>query len=198
MNDTPVAPPRRGRPTKITEEDIVRTALAAGIDRFTLSDVARTLGVTVQSVYRRFPARRDLLERCIDTALASVPARTDLTPVPETWQDLTHACADGWWGLCLRYPGFSTVVTRYDGTLGRFLDPAFGSYLERFLELGWTHPQALFSASQMISAAARVDHFLSQAEPRDDAALEEATRHMRRATGFIVTGLERHRPDWTL
>lgn len=198
VTDAPAPPRRPGRTPPVTGEDIVRTALGLGIDRFTLSDVARTLGITVQSVYRRFPARRDLLEHCIDTVLAGVPDRAALDPVPETWQDLTHACADQWWALCLRHPGFSTVVTRYDGPLERFLDVAFASYLEHFLVLGWTKPQALFSASQVVSAAARVDHFLSQDESRSPAAVAAATRHVRDATGFIVTGLGNHRPDRAL
>lgn len=52
-----VTPPtrRRGRPAKFSAEDVIRSALAAGIGSFTQSDVALELGVTVQSVYRRFP-----------------------------------------------------------------------------------------------------------------------------------------------
>lgn len=189
---------RRGRPAKFSAEDVIRSALAAGIGSFTQSDVALELGVTVQSVYRRFPTRKLLLEACIDRALESVPSADSLDPAPGTWEEIIHACADQWWALCLRYPGFATVVTSYDGTLERFLDPAFNSYTSGLIDLGWSRPQVRFAMSQIESAAARVAHYLSQAVPQDEDALEDASRQMRQATDFIVKGLSLSRPEWLL
>lgn len=209
----------RGRPEKFSTDDVIRTALGIGIDRFTLSGVAKQLNVTVQSVYRRFPTRHDLLEACIDTSLESViplpvpvpdldpdpdpdlDLDPDLDPDPrpeQTWQDVTRAYADQWWALCLNYPGFSTVVSGYGGPLTRFLDGAFDSYLARLIELEWTRPQALFMVSQLIAAIARVDHFLAQAPVRDDQAVSESYRQVRICTEFIITGAQSVRPDWSL
>ncbi|HAF72388.1 MAG TPA: TetR/AcrR family transcriptional regulator [Corynebacterium variabile] len=195
-----VTPPtrRRGRPAKFSAEDVIRSALAAGIGSFTQSDVALELGVTVQSVYRRFPTRKLLLEACIDRALESVPPADSLDPAPGTWEEIIGTCADQWWALCLRYPGFTTVVTNYDGTLERFLDPAFNSYTGGLIDLGWSRPQVRFAMSQIESAAARVAHYLSQAVPQDEDALEDASRQMRQATDFIVKGLSLSRPEWLL
>lgn len=189
---------RRGRPAKFSAEDVIRTALSAGIGSFTQSDVALELGVTAQSVYRRFPTRKLLLEACIDRTLESVPPADSLDPVPETWEEIIQACSDQWWGLCLRYPGFATVVTGYDGTLERFLEPAFNSYTDKLIGLGWSQPQVRFAMSQMESAAAGAAHYLSQAVPQDEAALDEASRQMRQATDFIVRGLSLSRPEWLL
>lgn len=195
---SPAPTRRRGRPAKFTREDVIHAALDAGIDTFTQSEVALALGVTVQSVYRRFPTRRLLLEACIDTTLTSVPPVDSLDPVPATWEEVIHACADQWWALCRRFPGFTTVVTAYEGPLERFLDPAFTPYLNKLADLGWSPGQARFAMSQVESAAARVHHFLSQAVPLDEEALDKASRQMRLATSFIVKGLELSRPEWLL
>lgn len=189
---------RRGRPSKFSAEDVIRSALAAGIGSFTQSDVALELGVTVQSVYRRFPTRKLLLEACIDRALESVPPADSLDPAPGTWEEIIGTFADQWWALCLRYPGFATVVTSYDGTLERFLEPAFDTYTDGLVALGWSQPEVRFAMSQIESAAARVAHYLSQAVPQDEDALEDASRQMRQATDFIVKGLSLSRPEWLL
>ncbi|AGP31709.1 TetR/AcrR family transcriptional regulator [Corynebacterium terpenotabidum] len=194
--------PRRGRPAKISADDVVATAISLGIGTFRLSEVARTLNVTVQSVYRRYPTRSTLLEECIDVALRTVPPISLLDPVPDTWENILRASSRQWWALCRRFPGWCTVITDYDGPLERFLDAGFGSYLESLLALGWTQPQARFSAALMVSTAARIDHFVSQGTPPGETPATEtlaiAERQMEEATEFIIAGLTVDRPDWTL
>jgi len=64
---------RVGRPPKYSAEDAVLAALRLGIADFTMSDVARALGVTTPALYRRFPGRADLTDACFRHILSDAP-----------------------------------------------------------------------------------------------------------------------------
>ena len=60
--------PKLGRKPAFDAADVVAAAIAEGIDKFTLSAVARRLGVVTGAIYRTFPSRDDLVIACLDAA----------------------------------------------------------------------------------------------------------------------------------
>lgn len=89
-----------GRKPQFSVDNVVRITLEQGLDRFSVSSVAREPGVTTAAVYRRFPSHRAMLEECVDRILSEIPPLTEET----RWQDAIIRAADEWWQLCLRYP----------------------------------------------------------------------------------------------
>ena len=80
-------PARLGRPTGprpgFSRDDVVDAALEIGIAEFTLTAVAKHLGVAVSGLYRTISSREDLLAACleriaaeVDVPAAGLPMRT--------------------------------------------------------------------------------------------------------------------------
>ncbi|MFT0848052.1 helix-turn-helix domain-containing protein [Actinomycetaceae bacterium L2_0104] len=106
---SPSGGPKLGRKPVFTAQDVVAAAVAEGVDRFTLSAVARRLGVVTAAIYRIFPSRDDLVIACLDSAAASIAL-----PEPGMhWRDSLRLWADECWRLCEEFPGLSRLVFAY-------------------------------------------------------------------------------------
>lgn len=66
-------PGRRGRPPRITREDVVRAAFDLGIERLTMRSVAERLGVGVSSIYYHVEGIDELVDCVADELLRSLP-----------------------------------------------------------------------------------------------------------------------------
>jgi len=65
MTDTQAADtlgPRRGRPPKVTRDQIVDTAVRLGLDSFTMVGLAEELGVSPATLYSHVAGRREVIE----------------------------------------------------------------------------------------------------------------------------------------
>ena len=96
---------RLGRPTGprpgFSRDDVVDAALEIGIAEFTLTAVAKHLGVAVSGLYRTIASREDLLAACLERIAAEVE-----TPgAGRRWPDAVRAHAEAIWAMLERYPG---------------------------------------------------------------------------------------------
>ena len=103
-------PARLGRPTGprpgFSRDDVVDAALEIGIAEFTLTAVAKHLGVAVSGLYRTISSREDLLAACLERIAAEVE-----TPgAGRRWPDAVRAHAEAIWAMLERYPGLAGVI----------------------------------------------------------------------------------------
>ena len=101
---------RLGRPTGprpgFSRGDVVDAALEIGIAEFTLTAVAKQLGVAVSGLYRTITSREDLLAACLERIAAQIKV-----PRPgKRWPDTVRAHAEAVWEMLERYPGLADVI----------------------------------------------------------------------------------------
>lgn len=191
MTETP--PPRHmpGRRPRFSADDVVDTAVRLGLDSFSVTAVARELGVTPAAVYRRYPSHQALLEAAVSRVLSTVPPLTVTDDGGPGWQETLTLAADAWWDLCLRHPGLPRVVSAHPEPLTRFIAGPFRSYTLQLRTFGFTAEHSCFAASLLISALDQVFRVPEDAGPgltRDDLR--------RRAVDIIVTGIAGGRREW--
>ncbi|MCK7638106.1 TetR/AcrR family transcriptional regulator [Corynebacterium pygosceleis] len=87
-------------------------AISQGIDRFTLTGVAKTLGVAAPSLYRVVNSRDDLLMHCF----LRVTGELNLPDPEATWQDQLREYTDALWNLCGTYPGIAHSLLTFPGS----------------------------------------------------------------------------------
>lgn len=213
----PGTPPRSvGRPPKFTAADAVRAAVRLGIADFTMSEVARELGVSSPALYRFFPGRANLQDACFRHIMAETPVpATDPT---SSWREILSETAECSWYLLTRYPGLDRVFNSYPGLL-REVWPGNVFLHERLAPLGYSLAQATFAAIHIaaltVAATTRLQRrtveftrpadstppprrFLTSGEEIADlGALTGASyRHWRQCIDLFLDRLETLDPDW--
>ncbi|WP_291477934.1 TetR/AcrR family transcriptional regulator [Corynebacterium sp.] len=130
---------RRGRPPRISREDVVTAALGIGVAEVTYSAVAREIGVTPPALYRFFPTRESLVVACVRHAFADIPS-----PAADTsWRDAVERYAFDIWEVFVRHPGLHEAYS--DVPLPpQQLSPAFAAMLRHIEAKGYTANQARF------------------------------------------------------
>ena len=103
---------RRGRPPRISRDDIVDAACKLGIENLTMAAVAERLGVTHQSLYGWVQDRDELIDLVSDRLIR----RLEIVPPadPADWRDSLRSYANGLRRLADEMPGFAAAG------LGRF------------------------------------------------------------------------------
>ncbi len=97
---------RTGPKPGFAYEDVVTAALEIGIRDFTLTGVAKRLGVGTPALYRTIESRDDLLRGCLKRLV-----REYESPIPDVgWRDLLRHQADRMWELLDRYPGLAETL----------------------------------------------------------------------------------------
>ncbi|MFZ2560923.1 MAG: helix-turn-helix domain-containing protein [Corynebacterium variabile] len=207
---------RVGRPPKYSAEDAVLAALRLGIADFTMSDVARALGVTTPALYRRFPGRADLTDACFRHILADAP----VAPADPSlsWREILEHTAEQYWRLFSLYPGLDRVIDSYPGLL-REVWPGNEYLHQRLAPLGYSLPQVTFAAVHIAAlttaATARLRRRTTEFTRPADAAppprsfrasgteitdleeLTEASHHQwRRCIDLFLDRLDALDPDW--
>lgn len=92
-------------------DDVARAALAVGIDRFTLAQVASELGVATSSLYRVTASRDEAVEAALDLSLRDLQWPDKNLP----WQVQLRAIVEMVWELCDRYPGYASALYGFPG-----------------------------------------------------------------------------------
>ena len=104
------SPARLGRPTGprpgFSRDDVVDAALELGIADFTLTAVAKRMGVAASGLYRTISSREDLLAACLERIAAEV----DVPAAGRRWPDAVRAHAEAIWVMLERYPGLAGVI----------------------------------------------------------------------------------------
>lgn len=137
--DTDMTPPGPGRKTgpkpKFTTADVVDAALGIGIDRFTMANVAKKVGVGAPSLYRLFDSRDDLVGACLEEIAHSNPWKPTTQRDVITWPDLLRKWSKYCWDLCEKYPGFALTLFTYPFPQVHFFK-VFPHILEDFKNAG--------------------------------------------------------------
>jgi AcrR family transcriptional regulator len=112
----PVQGAPRGRPPRVSAQDIVEAAIGIGLSRVTLSEVAKRLGVTVPALYRHVRNRDEIVKlAAIQLALKRAPSGSEAASGAH-WADVVRGCAHGMMELFVAEPQLICEVM--NGTLG--------------------------------------------------------------------------------
>lgn len=129
-----------GRKPAFTEADVIRAAMAEGIDRFTLAAVADRIGVVTTAIYRLFGSRDDIVVACLDTIAATIRL-----PEPDAdWRDTLLRWAEECWRVCEENPGLPRVVYTYPPSFTRIAH-ILDTYAKSLAPHGITPGQASFA-----------------------------------------------------
>jgi AcrR family transcriptional regulator len=115
---------RRGRPPRISRDDIVDAACELGIENLTMAAVAERLGVTHQSLYGWVQDRDELIDLVSDRLIRRLEIKPPADPAD--WRDSLRSYANGLRRLAEEMPGFAAAG------LGRF------RVTERYVEVNDT------------------------------------------------------------
>src|SRR5882757_7461595 len=111
----PTQASRAGRPPRVDAKSIVDAAIAIGLSRVTIKEVAERLGVTAPALYRHVRNRDEIVKlAAIELALNRTQASGN--GVGHHWSDLVKGCAHGMVELFVAEPQLICEVM--NGTLG--------------------------------------------------------------------------------
>lgn len=110
---------RRGRPPRISRDDIVEAAFELGIENLTMTAVAERLGVTHQSLYGWVQDRDELIDLVSDRLIRQL----EIVPPsdPTGWRDSLRSYANGLRRLAEEMPGFAAAGLRRFRTTDGFV-----------------------------------------------------------------------------
>jgi len=134
----PHKPAGPGRPARITRRMVAEAALAVGLDRVTLAEVGRHLGVDHSSLYRHTSGRADMLQAAADIAIASLDWEKDT----EDWRLYLESAADAIWSLFDRHPGLANALRQLE-TMPASGGRAFCRACRRLETFGFTAEQGV-------------------------------------------------------
>jgi transcriptional regulator, TetR family len=101
---------RLGKPTGprpgFTRDDVVEAALGLGIAEFTLTAVAKRMGVAVSGLYRTISSREDLLAACLER----IAAQVEIPSPRASWPDTVRVHAEAIWAMLEGHPGLAGVI----------------------------------------------------------------------------------------
>jgi AcrR family transcriptional regulator len=100
---------RRGRPAKITNQQILDAAFAIGLPDLTLRAVAKAMGVSVAALYHYFKDRDELAEFVADAIIGDFPLPPDGTG---DWFQWAHTTAYSQRALFETFPGLAQVAVQ--------------------------------------------------------------------------------------
>jgi AcrR family transcriptional regulator len=100
----------RGRPARISREQIVAAAVEVGIDDLRMADVARALDVSPGALYHHVPGRDELLELVAAHVLEETAYDQWAPAADAPWQDWLRAYAVAFRASLLANPGLLRYV----------------------------------------------------------------------------------------
>ena len=105
----PPAPATRGRPPKVTRDQVVDAAIrladADGLDAASMRSVARALEVGAMTLYTHVGSQRELLDAMVDKVYAGFTFADDDAP----WREALKQHALGIWNLFRAHPWLADV-----------------------------------------------------------------------------------------
>nr|WP_120492585.1 TetR/AcrR family transcriptional regulator [Corynebacterium lactis] len=101
-------PKKTGPKPTFAAHDAVLAAMDIGLDDFTLSEVARRLGVATPSLYRVISSREDLVGMCLDHINSEMLRKAE--GIDGTWQECMRQMADLFWSELEQVKGLNQVL----------------------------------------------------------------------------------------
>lgn len=99
---------RRGRPPRLTREEIARAVLEIGFDGLTLTAVRERLDVGETTLFRYVRDRDELVRLALEYAVESIEWPSPAGP----WREVLEAYALTAWRMWERHPGSATEFAR--------------------------------------------------------------------------------------
>lgn len=129
-----------GRKPKFREDDVIREAYAQGLDRFTLAGIARHLGVVPSALYRLFPSRDVVVEKCLHRV-----ADDFRLPSPGmSWQEILRSWGAELWRVISSYDGLAALMMQ-DEYSRHLMDGPGKEYSGALLATGKARGQVVFA-----------------------------------------------------
>ena len=97
---------RKGRPSKVSKEQIVACALNIGFQRLTMQTLAKQLDVSPTALYRHIGSKNELMMLCSDSVLKQVPL-----PTTHKWDLYLYSFAKNFREKLLSIPGSVEYVS---------------------------------------------------------------------------------------
>lgn len=179
-------------------EDVINQALAIGLDKFTMSEVAKGLGVATSALYRIY-SRDTLLTACIE----HITEATALTTEGD-WKELLRDYAYYLARMCATYPGLAQALLSYPNSLFAFRG-GVTNLLGRLDDAGFSRGQALFAIDVITNFVFSSGPFrhsfelfaMTDSLPADREDDEEiALRILDQKLDFVFQALETDRPSY--
>ncbi|MEJ6548114.1 TetR/AcrR family transcriptional regulator [Corynebacterium sp. USCH3] len=218
MTGTPRARPTTGSVGKktgpkpsFTREDVIEAVMGIGIADFTLSGVARRLGVVTPALYRVFPSRDAVLDACLARVAATIQV-----PAPTVgWQEALRLWASECWRMCEEVPGLARTLYAYPPSFSHIEEPLHG-YVGAIEGHGKTRSQAAFALDfigDTVMACRLGIESMREVDPSGESGLEKVRGRIGEAhlfqpddtwsdrgfvdvkVNFIIDGLERNWPE---
>ena len=99
---------RRGRPPRITHDQIAQAVIDVGFPNLTFAAVREKLGVGESTLYRYAPDRDELVRMGLNYAFSQV----EMPPLEGHWRDILHSQAVHLWRSFEKYPGSARAMRR--------------------------------------------------------------------------------------
>lgn len=179
-------------------EDVINQALAIGLDKFTMSEVAKGLGVATSALYRIY-SRDTLLTACIEHITDSPREYPD-----GDWKELLRDYAYYLSRMCSTYPGLAQALLSHPNSLFAYRKHVT-NLLERLNDAGFSRGQALFAidvVTNFVFSSGPFRHSfelfaMTDSLPADREDDEEmALRILDKKLDFIFQALETNRPSY--
>lgn len=183
---TPEDSRMRGRSPQFSPEDIIAAALRLGIADFTMSQVARQLGVTTPALYRAFPNRDALVIGC----LRHIFGPLELPSETVGWRDLLTGFAVQLWEQLLTYPGLHEVLTGNPAPPPTYY-PALGTMFDRLAGHGFSRGQAVYVTFFLLDRSASLAGMLHRQSRWLDEFAKDSPAELRTVAGERITSTAR-------
>jgi AcrR family transcriptional regulator len=162
-------PPTRGPKQGLSAERIAAAAVALadeqGLDAVSMRKVGERLGTSAMALYTYVPAKTELIDLMLDTALAELP--TDY-PRDGGWRPAAEAWAQATWAWYQRHPWMLQIsVAR--SLLGPHELDAYEAQLRIFDGLGLTGPEITWTVGTLSSFVAGAATALAHARAAERA-----------------------------
>lgn len=147
-------PRRRGPRPTFSRDDIIVEALSQGVGVFTLSSVARGLGVTHTALYREIDSHYDLLLAAIQRIVGSMEWPDETTD----WREAAHLYADNLWKVLSVHPGADNILLTTPGAAAPAAS-AVRKMIQNFASQGVpaNHARMLIDAITELVCAAHIE-----------------------------------------
>lgn len=215
VSPIPTTSRRSGRKPVFSAEDVVREAFDMGLDHFSLSAIARRLGVGASALYRVYDSREAVLDACMVTVAAEFHNIDDLIDRDADWQTVLRSWAAEYWRICGEFPGFHGIAQSQVPEEGAF-HPVFLPCRDRLNALDINDAQIYFAMATLRDAFTGLQNRMDRLRGRPDGeeefdraetltdgetvepevGEELAEDQAEQTVDFVIAGLENEWPEW--
>lgn len=167
VSPIPTTSRRSGRKPVFSAEDVVREAFDMGLDHFSLSAIARRLGVGASALYRVYDSREAVLDACMVTVAAEFHNIEDLIDRDADWQTVLRSWAAEYWRICGEFPGFHGIAQSQVPEEGAF-HPVFLPWRDRLNALDINDAQIYFAKATLRDAFTGLQNRMDRLRGRPD------------------------------